>query len=243
MILNIYNTADEVLTALADYFIAVGNEAITNHGKFSVALSGGNSPKKLHELLASTSYADKLDWTKVYFFFGDERNVPQNHADSNYLMAKTTLFDPLYIEPSQIFAVDTTLTPNEAAQKYAEQISEFFDDGEMSFDLVLLGLGDDAHTASLFPGTPVLGDVTPGVKAPYLENKQIYRITLNAPLINEAKHIAFLVYGASKAPALKHVLEDEENIELYPAQLIDSIVGEVQWFLDEAAAADLEETE
>lgn len=241
MILNIYDTADEVLYALAEYFVATGNEAITNHGKFSVALSGGNSPKKLHELLASTTFADKLDWTKVYFFFGDERNVPQDHADSNYLMAKKSLFDPLYIESNNIFAVDTTLTPNEAAQKYAEQIAEFFDDDEMSFDLVLLGLGDDAHTASLFPGTPVLGDVTPSVKAPYLESKQIYRITLNAPLINEAKHIAFLVYGESKAEAVHHVLEDEENIEQYPAQLIDSIVGEVQWFMDKAAASNLEE--
>jgi 6-phosphogluconolactonase len=241
MNLNIFNTPDEVLDALAQYFVKIANESIAARSKFSVALSGGSSPKKLYELLASTTYADSIEWAKVYFFFGDERNVPQNDPNSNYLMAKKALFEPLYIDRANIFAVDTTLTPNEAAQKYAEEIAEFFDDGEMSFDLVLLGLGDNSHTASLFPYTPVLHDVTPSVKEVWLEDQQVYRITLNAPLINEAKNIAFLVYGEGKAEAVHHVLEDEEDIENYPAQLIDSITGEVQWFLDEAAAANLEE--
>jgi 6-phosphogluconolactonase len=147
----------------------------------------------------------------------------------------------LYIDRANIFAVDTTLTPNEAAQKYAEEIAEFFDEDEMSFDLVLLGLGDDTHTASLFPHTEALHDITPSVKANYLPEKQIYRITMNAPLINEAKNIAFLVYGESKAPAVHNALEVDEDIENYPAQLIDSITGEVYWFMDEAAAANLEE--
>lgn len=241
MKLNIFRTPDELLYALAEYFIQTANESIAAHGRFSVALSGGSSPKKLYELLASTSFADKTDWSKVYFFFGDERNVPQDHPDSNYLMAKKALFAPLMIEADNIFAVDTSLTPNEAAQKYAEQIAEFFNDDEMSFDLVLLGLGDDTHTASLFPHTEVLNDVTPSVKANYLPEKDIYRITFNAPLINEAKNIAFLVYGKSKAPAVYNALEADEDIESYPAQLIDSIIGEVQWFLDEAAASDLAE--
>jgi 6-phosphogluconolactonase len=240
MNVNIFNTPDEVVDALAAFFVKTANESIAANKKFSVALSGGSSPKKLYELLASTTYADSVEWAKVYFFFGDERNVPQNDPESNYLMAKKALFEPLYIDAANIFAVDTTLTPNEAAQKYAEEIAEFFDEDEMSFDLVLLGLGDDAHTASLFPGTDVLHDVTPSVKAPFLESKQVYRITLNAPLINEAKNIAFLVYGESKAEAVHHVFEDDEDIENYPAQLIDSITGEVHWFMDEAAAANLE---
>lgn len=243
MKLNIFNTADEVLTALADHFIKVGSEAIAARGKFTVALSGGSSPKKLYELLASTSYADQLDWEKVYFFFGDERNVPQDHKDSNYLMAKKALFDPLMISPVNVFAVDTTFEPAEAAAKYWEMISAFFDEDELSFDLVLLGLGDNSHTASLFPHTPVLHDTTPGVKEVWLEDQQVWRITLNAPLINEARYIAFLVYGEGKAIAVHHILEDAEDIEGYPAQLIDSIAGETAWFLDEAAAADLEDRE
>ena len=240
MQLNIFNSADEVLAALAAHFVKIADAAIAERGKFSVALSGGSSPKKLYELLAS-SYADKVEWGKVYFFFGDERNVPQTDPDSNFLMAKKALFDPLNIDPSQIFPVDTSLSPAEAAEKYVEEIEQFFDEEELSFDLVLLGLGDNSHTASLFPYTPVLHDRIPGVAAVFLEDQQVYRITLNAPLINEARHIAFLVYGEGKAIAVHHVLEDDEDIENYPAQLIEPIVGEAQWFLDKPAAAMLKQ--
>ena len=240
MELNIFDTADEVLSALAAHFIKLAGEAIAREGKFSVALSGGSSPKKLYELLAS-SYKDKLDWEKVFFFFGDERNVPHTDPESNFLMAKKALFDPLNISASHIFPVDTSLSPKEAAEKYEEEIIQFFDENELSFDLVLLGLGDNSHTASLFPHTPVLHDRIPGVKEVFLEDQQVFRITLNAPLINEAGNIAFLVYGEGKAIAVHHVLEDEEDIELYPAQLIEPIVGEIEWFLDTAAASMLNE--
>ncbi len=238
MKLNIFKTEDEVLAALAAHFIKLANEAIAANGKFSVALSGGSSPKKLYELLAS-SYHDKVDWAKVHFFFGDERYVPHADPESNYLMAKKALFDPLQIHSANIFAVDTGLPPSEAAEKYEEEIEDYFGDSELSFDLVLLGLGDNSHTASLFPFTPVLHDRVPGVKEVFLKDQQVYRITLNAPLINEAQHIAFLVYGEGKAIAVHHVLEDDEDIEDFPAQLIEPIVGEVQWFLDSTAAANL----
>ncbi len=240
MKLNIFNNDNEVLSALAEHFVKVANEAIAAKGKFSVALSGGSSPKKLYELLAD-SYADKLDWQKVFFFFGDERNVPQTHPDSNYLMAKKALFEPLEISTLQIFPVDTTLDPKDAAARYEAEIEEFFDETELSFDLVLLGLGDNSHTASLFPFTPVLHDRTPGVSEVFLQDQQVFRITMNAPLINEAQHIAFLVYGAGKAIAVHHVLEDDEDIEEYPAQLIEPIVGEIEWFLDTTAAANLKQ--
>jgi 6-phosphogluconolactonase len=236
MSLNIFNTEEEVLDALAAHFVSIANESISARGKFSVALSGGNSPKKLYELLAS-DYHDQVDWEKVYFFFGDERNVPQTDKDSNYLMAKNALFIPLMIDSDHVFPVDTSLSPAEAAAKYEEEIEQFFDEDEMSFDLVLLGLGDNSHTASLFPHTPVLHDRTPGVKDVFLPDQQVYRITLNAPMINEARHIAFLVYGEGKAIAVHHVLEDGEDIEEFPAQLIEPIFGEIQWFLDEAAAS------
>jgi len=241
MQLNIFSTADEVLTALAAYFVEVANEAINARGKFTVSLSGGSSPKKLYQLLASPSFKGQVNWEKVYFFFGDERYVPHTDPESNYLMAQKSFFDTLEIDRANIFPVDTSLSPDDAAKKYTEDVEQFFEDDELAFDLVLLGLGDDAHTASLFPQTAVLHDTTPAVKANYLKDKQVYRITMNAPLINEARHIAFLVYGESKAEAVRHIMEDEEDIDNYPAQLIDSITGEVQWFLDEAAATDLEE--
>ena len=236
MKLNIFDTENEVLATLAEHFVKIANESIAGKGRFSVALSGGSSPKKLYELLASAHH-DKVEWEKVYFFFGDERYVPQTDPESNYLMVKKALFDPLHISASNIFAIDTSLSPTEAAQKYEDEIEAFFYEDELSFDLILLGLGDNSHTASLFPFTPVLHDRTPGVKAVFLKDQQVYRITLNAPLINEAQHIAFLVYGEAKAIAVHHVLEDDEDIEEFPAQLIEPIIGEMEWFLDSAAAS------
>jgi 6-phosphogluconolactonase len=241
MKLNVFNTADEVLLNLANYFVSLAEQSIAANDKFTVALSGGSSPKKLYELLASDAFKAKVDWEKVYFFFGDERNVPQDNKDSNYLMAKTALFDPLEIDDSNIFAVDTSVSPAEAAEEYTKAITLFFDEETIEFDLVLLGLGDNSHTASLFPFTTVLHDDSASVKEVFLEDQQVYRITFTARLINQARHIAFLVYGEGKAIAVHHVLEDGRNIELYPAQLIAPINGDVQWFLDTAAAADLKQ--
>lgn len=237
--LNIAATESEVLKNLAQHFVAIGNEAISTNDRFSVSLSGGSSPKKLYELLA-TAYKDKLAWSKVDFFFGDERNVPQTNPDSNYLMAKKAMFDALDIPSANIYSVDTSYSPEAAAKAYTDAIMEYFKGKDPEFDLVLLGLGDNSHTASLFPHTPVLHDDSVSVKEVFLQDQQVFRISMTAPLINKAKHIAFLVYGAGKAEAVHHVLEDERNIDEYPAQLITT-EGDVQWFLDEAAAANIKQ--
>lgn len=235
--LNIYETEDKVLTAMAAYFITVAKEAVDANGQFNISLSGGSSPKKLYEMLASSDYSEKVDWNKVYFFFGDERYVPDNHPDSNYLMAKKALFEPLQIPASQIIPVNTTLSPEQSAEAYATAIRTHFKPYNVKFDLVLLGLGDNSHTASLFPHTSILADQKSSVKAVFLEDQQVYRISMTAPMINDAHHIAFLVYGSGKAEAVHHVLEDDKNIEEYPAQLIKPVQGDVHWFMDEAAAA------
>lgn len=239
MDLHIFQTADEVLCALADYFVERAAQAIARRGRFAVALSGGSSPKKLYELLASPAYRERVQWEQVYFFFGDERNVPQISPDSNYLMAKKALFDPLGVRPSQVFDIDTELKPAEAAAQYCVDIEEFFGEKKAKFDLVLLGLGDNAHTASLFPHTPVLHDKTVGVKEVWLPEQQVFRITLTAPLINQARAVAFLVYGEGKAEAVQQILEKDRDIEQYPAQLIEPSNGDLEWFLDEAAAKEL----
>ena len=236
MKLNIFNSPENVLVNLATYFVTLAEKAIADNGKFSVALSGGSSPKKLYELLASDDFKNKVDWENVYFFFGDERYVPQDDKNSNYLMAKTALFDPLQIDDSNVFAVDTSLNPEEAAAEYKKAIDLFFDEESLEFDLVLLGLGDNSHTASLFPHTPVLHEVDATVKEVFLEDQQVFRITFTAPLINQAHNIAFLVYGEGKAIAVHHVLEDAKDIENYPAQLIAAEHGDLRWYLDEPAA-------
>ncbi|MEO5911118.1 MAG: 6-phosphogluconolactonase [Pelobium sp.] len=238
MKINAFNQVDEVIKATADFFVACAKEAIADHDRFSVALSGGNSPKKLHELLTSEEYKNQVDWSKVHFFFGDERYVAHDHPDSNYLMAKTTLLDPLNISEAQVNKVDTSLDPASAAQEYERCICKSFNNNPI-FDLILLGLGDDAHTASLFPHTNLLWIDEEMVKEVYLEDKKVYRISFTAPLINKAKHIVFLTFGANKAHAMKAVIEGERNIDQYPAQLIKPTNGTLDWFVDEAAISDL----
>lgn len=193
MLLHIHPTADEVLHHLAQHFVELASQAIAARGRFAVALSGGSSPRKLYELLASPAYREKVGWEKVYFFFGDERNVPPTDAESNYLMAMTALPAPLSIAPAQVFAVGTSRPPAEAAQAYTQTTKAFWDPNEPRFDLVLLGLGDNSHTASLFPHTAVLHDASVGAREVFVEEKQAYRITLTAPLINQSRVVAFLV--------------------------------------------------
>jgi 6-phosphogluconolactonase len=230
--LHVFATADEVLRGMADYFVAQARAAIEARGRFSVALSGGSSPKKLYELLASEEYRRQVGWTRVYFFFGDERYVPLDDPESNYRMARLALLEPLQIPAGQVFAIDTSRPVADAAQAYTSAMQTFLGT-EMQFDLILLGLGDDTHTASLFPRTPVLQGTAAEAQAVFVTQKQVHRITLTAPLINQARAVAFLVYGAEKAGAVHTVLRGSRHPELHPAQLI---TAEAQWFLDEAAA-------
>lgn len=236
---HIFPSVEAVLHGLADFFVAQADAAIAAHGRFSVALSGGSSPKKLYELLASEAYRERVAWQQVYFFFGDERDVPATDPQSNYLMAKTALLDPLNIPPAHVFGVNTALAPAEAAQAYTAAIEGFFGAEAPRLDLVLLGLGDNSHTASLFPHTAVLHVATAGAQEVFVEELQANRITLTAPFINQAHAVAFLVYGADKAAAVQSVINGPRDIEEYPAQLIAPTEGEAHWFLDEAAATQL----
>ncbi|MBB5619047.1 6-phosphogluconolactonase [Pedobacter cryoconitis] len=236
MNLLIYKTKSELLKDLADYVIAIAEKAIAEKDCFNFVLTGGNSPKELYEML-STTYREKLDWSKVFFFIGDERNVPPGHESYNGLMANKSILSPLNIAADHIFFVDTTLAPEKAAIEYAKAITTHFGGADLAFDLILLGMGDDGHTASLFPGTDILGSKEVTVESVYVEKLATYRISFTAPLINKAKNVAFLVFGEAKADALKHVIEDEPKTpELYPSQLIDPIDGSLTWFLDSDAA-------
>ncbi len=239
MKLNIYSSVDEVIKKLADYFVDSANQSIASHGRFSVALSGGSSPEKLYALLASPSYANRVDWSKVYFFFGDERYVSATDPASNFNMVNKVFFEPVHIKSSQVFPINTTLAPEQAALRYMENINHHFEGAEPRFDLVLLGLGDNSHTASLFPFTNILHENRAKVKSVFLTDQQVYRITFTAPLINLAHHIAFLVYGEGKSQAVHNILEGINDIENFPAQLIKPVDGVLEWFLDKSAAFDL----
>lgn len=236
MKLHVYDTEQEVIKGIADFFVKTVNHTIITKDECSVVLSGGNSPKKLYQLLTSEEYREQVDWSKISFFFGDERYVPFDDPGSNGLMAKQTLFDPLQIDESKIFYIGTTLSPEHDAANYTDAIFTYFGERQVKFDLVLLGLGDNSHTASLFPYTDVLQEEKAIVRSVFLEDQKTYRITMTAPLINDAHHIAFLVYGNGKAEAVHHILKGERNIELYPAQLIQPLDGTVNWFMDTEAA-------
>jgi len=237
--IHVFKTVQELIKATADYFVRIAGESISSRGVFNVALSGGSSPKRLYELLASPDFNKQVKWGKVNFFFGDERYVPADDPENNALMVKKALFDPLNISASSIFSIDTSLPPEDAAKKYALIITNHFKGLKVQFDLILLGLGDNSHTASLFPYTTVLTDKSASVKAVFVNELDSYRITMTAPLINHARHIAFLVYGEAKAQAVYHVLEDESNLAAYPAQLINPSGGDLEWYLDQSAASAL----
>ncbi|MCR9065557.1 MAG: 6-phosphogluconolactonase [Cytophagales bacterium] len=239
MEIHIYKDKQETIREYARFFIDEGNKAIKTKGNFNAVLSGGSSPKAVFELLTTEEFKDQLDWTKVFFFFGDERNVPADHADFNGLMAAKALFEPLNISENQIFYVNTSLAPEEAAKAYMESISKHFAGKNIVFDLIMLGLGDDSHTASLFPYTKVLNEQGLDIKSNYLPEKEIFRITMTAAMINQAKAIGFLVYGENKAAAVKTILNGEPDTQKYPAQLIKPASGICHWFLDEGSASDL----
>ena len=237
--IRIFNDREQVSTAAADLFVQAAKESIGRKGSFTVALTGGTSPVAMHKLLTLPAYAGQVDWDKVFVFWGDERWVPLDDPKSNAGMAYETLLDQVPVPAENVFPMwSAEHTPEQYAGVYEQLIKEKVRrDGR--FDLILLGMGDDGHTASLFPGTAVLNETTKWVDAYYLEPQSMHRITLTAPLINRAERIVFMVYGAGKAPALREVLEGERNTVVYPAQLISPVNGEVVWLADRAAATAL----
>jgi 6-phosphogluconolactonase len=239
--IRIFQNEDEVSSAAADVFVQAANEAIAAKGSFTVALTGGSSPKQLHYLLTTPAYSQQVDWANVYVFWGDERWVPLDDDRSNAKMAYGTLLNFVQIPSGQIYPMyNDAHTPEEFAAVYEQSIKDIVSP-EGTFDLIFLGMGDDGHTASLFPGTAVLSEQTKWVDAYYLEPQSMYRITLTAPLINRAKKIVVVAFGGKKANALYEVLEGESNPAKYPSQLLKPINGDLTFMVDEAAAQKLSE--
>jgi 6-phosphogluconolactonase len=228
---HVFENPRELARAAAETFVEEAAKSIREKGSFAVALAGGSTPKALYELLA-TEYRDALEWEKVHAFFGDERTVPPDHEDSNYRMAQHTLLSQVPV--GSVRRMRGELDPREAATLYEQELRTFFG-GPPRFDLVLLGIGEDGHTASLFPNTPAL-DVTDrfAVENP-VEKLGTVRLTLTVPAINAAKRIIFLTAGEGKAGALEEILEGEANPHEYPAKLVRA-EGETAWMVDRAAA-------
>jgi 6-phosphogluconolactonase len=226
--------------AVANRFAAIATEAVSARGRFTAALSGGKTPVALYTLLAKAPYMPHLPWARVHLFWGDERCVPPDHADSNYRMTRESLLDHVPIPPANIHRMPGEMDPAEAAARYEERLREFFvthGDGFPVFDFFLLGLGEDGHTASLFPGTRSIRESARWVVGHYVDAQKGWRITLTPPVINAARMVAFIVAGAGKAAVMKEILEGPFRPDTLPAQIVRPAGGDLVWMLDREAAA------
>ena len=229
----------------ASIFLNLSKTSIASQGKFTVAISGGSTPRRLYSLLASEQYRDKVMWNRVHFFWTDERCVPKDSEESNFKTAFDALFSKIPLPAQNIHRIKGELPPEKAAEDYANDIRKFFGKSEVIFNLVILGIGEDGHTASLFPGSkaleetkrlavpvyPVRNNFSNGVN---MKKNKINRVTLTLPVLNNAAQTLFLAAGRSKADIILKVLGNRDKS--YPAGLINPVHGTVQWLLDKDVA-------
>jgi len=237
--IQVYPDLESLSHAAAALLVKQANLAVAARGRFSVALAGGNTPRRTYELLAAPPLRDQAPWDRVHVFWGDERGVPLDDPRSNARLAKEAWLDHVPIPADQIYPMNGADDPAAAARQYEAKLREFFAGQPPRLDLILLGLGDDGHTASLFPGTPVLKEQTRWAAEVYVAEQDLHRVTLTAPLINQAALVVFLVAGPSKAGVLQEVLRGPRDPVRLPAQLIQPQNGELLWLTDLAAAAQL----
>ena len=237
--LIILNDAQELYVRAAEEIAHVSGEAICTHGEFTFCLSGGSTPAATYDLLA-TRFHLSVDWKEVQFYFGDERCVPPDHAESNFAMATRTMLSKLTLRPDQVHRMRGEDPPAAAAAAYESELRKRFGlgDGDLPrFDLILLGLGDNRHTASWFPGDPAVHETQRLVVPVDVDAEPRKRLTMTPPVINNAQRVMFLVAGQGKAAAVKDIIEGPRDPDKFPAQVVAPDHGELIWILDKAAAS------
>jgi len=241
--IRILEDAEKLSWEAAEEFVRQAGEAARTGGAFSVALAGGSTPKALYALLAAESgspFRARVPWETTHVFWGDERHVAPDHPDSNYRMAHEAMLSRVPVPPQHVHRIPAeNPDAGRAAAEYAGDLRQFFRPAAGQFprfDLILLGLGPDGHTASLFPGTAAVREQNMWVAAPWVEKLRTHRITLTPPVLNNAACVVFLVSGAEKAEALRAVLHDEFQPDRLPAQVIRPANGRLVWLVDRAAA-------
>jgi len=242
--IRIHRDSQAWTEAAAAFILEAGKEAVRANGQFFIALSGGTTPETLYRALTSPAFADRFDWSRTTFFFSDERCVPPDDPRSNYALADKTLFTPLRIMPSQVYRMaGESRDPQAAAHEYEQQLrlaTKTSPSAQPSLDLILLGLGEDGHTASLFPGAPILRDHQRVIAATQSPKDPPTRLTMTLGVINRASVILFLVVGAGKAGVVRAILDPKTEAERQlPAALVAPEEGRLIWFLDQGAAAEL----
>lgn len=242
--LRIEDGKERLAQAAAQEIANAVSSVLIEKERCTVALTGGSTPRAAYQLLGEEPFRGRLAWDKIHFFWGDERHVPPDHADSNYRMAHEAFLSSVPVPAANIHRIPAE-DPDaaRAAASYEETLRGFFHLGADElprFDLLLLGLGPDAHIASLFPGNAALHEQEKLVIAPWVEKMSTFRITLTAPVLDNAARVLFLVSGEEKSEAVRNVLEGERDPDLYPGQLLRLKDGKVVWLLDRAAARLLE---
>jgi 6-phosphogluconolactonase len=236
--IQVFSSPEALADAVARHIVASAAEAISSRGRFTLALAGGSTPQATYSRLGTGDWRLATgDWRLVHILWGDERCVPPDDPQSNYRMAKEALLDRVPIPPEQIHRIRGEDDPEKAAAEYERELRALL--GSEDLDLVLLGLGDDGHTASLFPGQPAVHETERWVMAVPAPTGDMWRVTLTPAILNAARNVTFVVSGASKARRLQQVIEVELTPDILPAQVIRPVRGRLTWMVDEAAASRL----
>ncbi len=234
--IRICHDLEALSLAAAELFATEACRAVQTQGRFTVALSGGSTPRRAYELLAREPFRKKIPWQNTHIFWGDERCVPADDPRNNALMARQTLLDHVPVPPEQIHPMACNSSPLEAAAAYETLLRTVFTAGSLRFDLVLLGLGENGHTASLFPGTSVLEEQQRWVGEVFVADERLHRLTLTAAAINQAALVVFLVSGSGKALILRNVWKEAQDPRSIPARSIKPVDGRLLWLVDRDAA-------
>jgi 6-phosphogluconolactonase len=238
--IEVFSNLEALSLRAASIFVSASRDSIGTKKRFAVAISGGSTPRRLYTLLGSQAYRHQVDWRHVHFFWADERCVPKDDEASNFRTAFDTLLSKVALPDKNIHRIKGEEAPDNAARDYEEEVKRFLGESERPrFDLIILGMGEDGHTASLFPGSKSLEETVRLAIPVYLEEPKKNRITLTLPALNNADQILFLVTGASKAPVLSEILGERGKKKGFPAGLIRPANGNVTWLIDHEAAAKL----
>lgn len=237
MELHICKDYNDLCEHIANWMVDCVCKTLATKERFSIAFTGGSTAKKLYAILAGEEYKNKIDWSRANIFIGDERFVPYDDERSNARMIRETLLNHVAVNEAHVHFMQTEdLAPETAASAYEAVLQGYYKDAHPTFDIVLLGMGDDAHTLSLFPGQKeAIHEQKKWCTSLWLQQQDMYRITLTAPVVNAARSIAFIVSGSGKAVALNNVMHKPHDVEAYPSQIIKPVYGELHWFVDEAA--------
>lgn len=237
--IKIFKTTDSLFKAAALFILEQAGKAISEKGCFVIALSGGQTPAALFKLLAEPIYDYKLQKDNIFVFWGDERCVPLNDERNNAYQAKKIWLNKVAIPRKNIFRIAVNFPPIEAAKYYQRGLKTFFENKTIRFDMVLLGLGENGHTASIFPGTKLVEEKEAGIRAVYVAEEKMYRISMTAPMINNAEQVLFMATGKNKSSIVQKIIKGAFEPNKYPAQLINPTHGQLNWYIDEGAASQL----